>query len=68
MSSLRITKNYWETTMTSLQNTNMKKEIETINKGQEEMKDTISELKKIVEGIKAGLMKQRIKSAIWRTR
>ena len=46
----------------------MKKEIETINKGQEEMKDTISELKKIVEGIKAGLMKQRIKSAIWRTR
>ena len=47
---------------------NMKKEIEIINKCQEEMKNTISELKKIVEGIKADLMKQRIKSAIWRTR
>ena len=31
---------------------NMKKEIETINKGQEEMKNTISELKNTVEGIK----------------
>ena len=29
----------------------MKKEIETINKGQEEMKNTISELKNTVEGI-----------------
>ena len=29
---------------------NMKKEIETINKGQEEMKNTISELKNTVEG------------------
>ena len=55
MSSLRITKNYWETTMTSLQNTNMKKEIETINKGQEKTKNTISELKNIVEGIKSRL-------------
>ena len=32
---------------------NMKKEIETINKGQEEMKNTISELKNTVEGIKS---------------
>ena len=31
----------------------MKKEIETINKGQEEMKNTISELKDTVEGIKS---------------
>ena len=30
----------------------MKKEIETINKGQEEMKNTISELKNTVKGIK----------------
>ena len=29
---------------------NMKKEIETINKGQEEMNNTISELKNTVEG------------------
>ena len=29
---------------------NMKREIETINKGQEEMKNTISELKNTVEG------------------
>ena len=35
---------------------NMKKEIETINNGQEEMKDTISELKnRAVEGIKSRL-------------
>ena len=34
---------------------NMKKEIETINKGQEEMKNTISELKNTVEGIKSRL-------------
>ena len=31
----------------------MKKEIETIKKGQEEMKNTISELKNTVEGIKS---------------
>ena len=31
----------------------MKKEIETINKGQEKMKNTISELKNTVEGIKS---------------
>ena len=30
----------------------MKKEIETINKGQEEMKNRISELENTVEGIK----------------
>ena len=46
----------------------MKKEIYTINKGQEEMKNTISELKNTVEGIKADLMKQRIGSASWRTK
>ena len=33
----------------------MKKEIETINKGQEETKNTISELKNTVEGIKSRL-------------
>ena len=38
----------------------MKKEIETINKGQEEMKNTISELKNTVEGIKTRLHEQRI--------
>ena len=32
---------------------NMKKEIETINKGQEEMNKTISELQNTVEGIKS---------------
>ena len=47
---------------------NMKKEIETINKGQEEMKNTISELKNTVEGSKADLMKQRIGSASWETK
>ena len=46
----------------------MKKEIETINKGQEEMKNTISELKNTVEGIKADLLKERIGSASWRTK
>ena len=34
---------------------NMKKEIETINKGQEEMKNTISELKNTAERIKSRL-------------
>ena len=34
---------------------NMKKEIETINKGQEEMKNTTSDLKNTVEGIKSRL-------------
>ena len=33
----------------------MKKEIKTINKGQEEMKNTISELKNTVEGMKSRL-------------
>ena len=46
---------------------NKKKELETINKSQEEMKNTKSELK-TVEKIKAGLIKQRTKSAGWRTR
>ena len=47
---------------------NMKKEIETINKGQEEMKNTISELKNTVEGMKSRLDEQRIEQASWRTR
>ena len=34
---------------------NMKKEIGTINKGQEEMRNTMSELKNTVEGIKSML-------------
>ena len=38
----------------------MKKEIETTNKGQEEMKNTISELKNTVEGIKSRLNETRI--------
>ena len=33
----------------------MKKEIETINKGQDDMQNTISELKNIVEGMKSRL-------------
>ena len=54
MSSQRITKNYRETTIELTANyINMKKEIETINKGQEETKNTISELKNTVEGIKS---------------
>ena len=47
---------------------NMKKEVKTINKGQEEMKNTISELKITVEGIKGRLMKQRIGSASGRAK
>ena len=47
---------------------NIKKEIETINKSQEEMKNTISELKNTVEGMKSRFMKQRIRSASWRTK
>ena len=34
---------------------NMKKEIETINKGQMEMNNTVSDLKNIVEGMKCRL-------------
>ena len=44
---------------------NVKREVETINKGKGEMKNTISELKKKP---KADLVKQRIGSASWRTR
>ena len=47
---------------------NKKKEIETINKGREESKNTISKLKNTVEGSKADLMKQRIRSVSWRTK
>ena len=46
----------------------MKKEIETINKGQQEMKNTISGLKNTVEGITADVMKQSIGSASGRTK
>ena len=52
MSSQRTTRNYNELTANNI---NMKKEIETTNKGQEEMKNTISELKNTVEGIKSRL-------------
>ena len=52
MGSHRTTRNYNELTPTYI---NMKKETETINKGQEEMKNTISELKNTVEGIKSRL-------------
>ena len=41
----------------------MKKDIETTNKGQEEMKITISEFRTTVEGIKSRLDEERIKSA-----
>ena len=37
----------------------MKKEIETINKGQEEMKNAISELKNTVQGIKSRLDEEK---------
>ena len=42
---------YKELTMNYI---SMKKDIETINKSQEEMKNTISELNNTVEGIEAG--------------
>ena len=48
--------------------TSMKKYIETINKSQENMKNKISELKNTVEGMKSRFMKQRIRSASWRTK
>ena len=47
---------------------NMKKETETINKCQEEMKNVVSERKNTEEGIKIGLTRQRTRSANWRTR
>ena len=46
----------------------MKKDIETVNKNQEEMKNTISELKTIVEGIKSRVDEERMKPASWMTR
>ena len=39
----------------------MKKEIETINKGQEEMNNTVSELKNTVEGIKSRLNEAEVR-------
>ena len=58
VSSQRTTRNYKEITMNSLQNiSTQKKEIKSINKGQEEMKNTMSELKKILEWIKSRLDK-----------
>ena len=45
----------------------MKKEIETINKGQEEMKNTISELKNTEQGIKSRLDEGEDQIASWRT-
>ena len=53
MSSLKITKKLQGIYEELIANyISMKKDIETINKGQEEMKNTISELKNTVEGIK----------------
>ena len=47
----------------------MKKEIETINKNEDEMNNKILKIKKkTLEGIEAGWMKQRIESGRWRTR
>ena len=54
MSSHRITKNCRENELTA-NCVNMKKEIETINKGQEEMKNTLFEVKNTVEKIKTRL-------------
>ena len=51
---MRLQGNYNELTANYI---NMKKEIETINTGQEEMKNTISELKNTVEGMKSRLDK-----------
>ena len=48
--------------------TNTKKEIKTLNKGQEEMNTTIPELKNKEEGLDEDLMRQRIRSASWRTK
>ena len=46
---------------------NMKKEIETISKGQEEMKNTISELKNTIQGMKSRLDEGEDQIASWRT-
>ena len=55
MSSLNITKNYGEATRNLLWITPAwKKDTETINKSQEEMKNKTFELKNTVEGVKAG--------------
>ena len=40
----------------------MKKDIETINKGQEKMKNEISELKNTVEGIKSRLKRTKMEA------
>ena len=48
----------------------MKKYIETIKKNQSEVKTTIFEMKNALEGtvVWIGWMKQRVESAIWKTR
>ena len=46
----------------------IKKDTETINKGQEEMKNTISELKNTVEGIKSSLDEAEDQIRSWKTR
>ena len=47
----------------------MKKEIENIDKGQEEMTNTISEFKNTVEGMKSRLDEEEdCPSASWRTK
>ena len=45
----------------------MKNEIETINKGQEEMNNTISEMKNTLEGIKSRLDEAENWIVSWRT-
>ena len=46
----------------------MKREIETINKNQEEMNNKMSEIKNTLEGNRASWMKERMESVTWRTR
>ena len=46
----------------------MKKDIETINKSQEEMNYTIYELKNTVEGIKSKLDEAEDESVSWKAR
>ena len=61
----KLQRSYNELTANSF---NIKKEIETKNKGKEEMKNTISELKNTVEGIKSRINEAEVESANWRTR
>ena len=46
----------------------MKREIETINKNQEEMKNTTFEIKYTLEGFTHNWIKQRTELVSWKTR